>query len=311
MLESTTEECDEVKAYFLSQSPKATVTFAQKIYAETIVGHRHDVWDLHADDGRWWVVTNPTNLYSQEQFPSMDLVVTFHMGLCLRIPRAQKPSIDVSKLMPIASTFQQLEEVEASLNHADSLLGYRAVGVGCREALISFVQSLQDAGEWPNSDLKRSDVKGWSKQILGIILIGSENEKRRRLLRSSINEAWDFSNWLAHTSSATWHDAEVAHSSVSHAVNLQASLMLRYFRNVPDACPECGSAHISPQYAHREVDPEIKWERPACDDCSWTGKATPVGEHRENLLITREGEASDECSIMETPLTGLQRPNQS
>lgn len=64
MLDSTTEESDEIKAYFLSRSPNATVTFTQKVYAETIVGHRHDVWDLHADDGRWWIVTNPTNLYS-------------------------------------------------------------------------------------------------------------------------------------------------------------------------------------------------------------------------------------------------------
>ncbi len=310
MLASTTEESDEVKAYFLSQSPKATVTFAQKVYAETIIGNRHDVWDLHADDGRWWIVTNPTNLYSQEQFPSMDLVVTFHMGLCLRIPRGQNSSIDTSSLMPIAGALQQLEEVETSLSHADGLLGYRAVGVGCRETLISFIQSLQDADQWPESELKRSDVKGWSELILGIVLVGSENEKRRRLLRSSIKEAWDFSNWLTHTSSATWHDAEAAHNSVSHAVNLLTPLMIRYFRNVPDACPECGSAHISPEYGHHQDEPEIEWERPACDACSWTGKATPVGEYRENEPIVREGKVSEECSIMETPFTGLQRPDQ-
>ena len=310
MLESTTEESDAVKTYFLSQSPNSTVTFTQKVYAETIVGHRHDVWDLHADDGRWWIVTNPTNLYSQEQFPSMDLVVTFHMGLSIRIPTMQKPSMKVSNLMPIAGTFQQIEEVQTSLNHADSLLDYRAVGVGCRETLITLVHSLQDAERWPESELKRSDVKGWVDLILGVVLTGPENEKRRRLLRSSIKEAWDFSNWLTHTSSATWHDAEAAHNSVTHAVNLIAPLMVRYLREVPDSCPECGSAHLSPQYGHHELDPQNKWERPTCDACSWTGTPTPVGEYRINELISREGEVLDECSIMEIPFTGVQRPDQ-
>ena len=34
------------------------------VLAETILGHRHDVWDVHTNRDRWWVITNPTNLYS-------------------------------------------------------------------------------------------------------------------------------------------------------------------------------------------------------------------------------------------------------
>src|SRR5258707_15593627 len=90
MLSATEEEKVGVAEYYLSQSPDAEVTFLQKIYPEAIMGHRHDVWDVHASDGRWWVITNPTNLYSQAQFPNMDLAVTFHMGLCLRVPRTQQ-----------------------------------------------------------------------------------------------------------------------------------------------------------------------------------------------------------------------------
>jgi hypothetical protein len=60
------------------------------------MGHAHDVWDVHASDGRWWVITNPTNLYSQNQFPSMDLAVTFHMGLTLRIPRGDLPFVPIT-----------------------------------------------------------------------------------------------------------------------------------------------------------------------------------------------------------------------
>ena len=110
---------------------------------------------------------------------------------------------------------------------------------------ISFIHSIQNTGKWPESELKRSDVKGKSELILGFILSGSENEKRRRLLRSSIKEAWDFANWLTHTNSATWHDAEAAHNSASLAISLLAPLVIRYLRNVPDACPDCGSEHLS------------------------------------------------------------------
>jgi hypothetical protein len=36
--------------------------------------------DLHAESGRWWIVTKPTNLYSQADFKSRDVVLTFHVG---------------------------------------------------------------------------------------------------------------------------------------------------------------------------------------------------------------------------------------
>lgn len=52
MLPATEEEKAEVIEYYLSQSPGAEVSFLQKVYSEAIIGHRHDVWDVHANDGR-------------------------------------------------------------------------------------------------------------------------------------------------------------------------------------------------------------------------------------------------------------------
>jgi hypothetical protein len=34
------------------------------------------------DEGRWWVITNLTNLYSQTHFPSLDYTLSFHIELC-------------------------------------------------------------------------------------------------------------------------------------------------------------------------------------------------------------------------------------
>lgn len=51
--------------------------------------------DLHAESGRWWIVTNPTNLYSQADFKSRDAVLTFHVGLAIRL--AFRTDVPLSK----------------------------------------------------------------------------------------------------------------------------------------------------------------------------------------------------------------------
>ncbi len=48
------------------------------------MGRDHDVWDVHTDKDRWWVVTNPTNLYSQTLMPSLDYTLSFDVGLMAR-----------------------------------------------------------------------------------------------------------------------------------------------------------------------------------------------------------------------------------
>jgi hypothetical protein len=74
--------------YFLSQSPEGTVVQrAEKVASERVYGTRHDVWDVDASDGRWWVITNPTNLYPQEvaPTPSMDHAFALHIGVLARL----------------------------------------------------------------------------------------------------------------------------------------------------------------------------------------------------------------------------------
>ncbi|WP_417794783.1 hypothetical protein [Terasakiella pusilla] len=307
MLEFTDEEKQEVIDYYLGQSPEGTeVRFAQKVYAESVIGHTHAVWDIHASDGRWWVITNPTNLYSQEQFPNLDLAITFHLGLCLRIPRNDLKQVDVEIVRPFTDVLNAIRECEAALAQANDPGAFRAIGVRCRENLLAFVHAAQDAYDWPEQDLpQRSNFKLWVERIFDAFLSGADNRERRRLIKTTLKETWDYANWLTHSQSGKWMDAEVATNAVSHAIGMATSICVRHLRGVPDQCPACESHRLFPEEGLDPKNPEVIFERPVCSDCGWAGDAVPVGERTEEEVaqfIMREGENSDECGVMQTPL---------
>src|SRR4029079_7362936 len=137
MLKATEQEIEKVREYFEWQAPDLEVTFMQKVYSEAVLNTRHDVWDIHTNKDRWWVITEPTNLYSQEQFPNMDLALTFHIGLCLRIPRSERQKLSALPIEPLAAPFQILTGASEALRHAQEVADYQAIGVRCREALLA------------------------------------------------------------------------------------------------------------------------------------------------------------------------------
>src|SRR5665213_1103702 len=143
MLAATEQEHDHVKDYLQSQAPDLAVSFLQKVYSETVGQVRHDIWDVHTDGGRWWVITSPTNLYSQDDFPNMDLALTFHVGLCIRAPRSEGPSLSSLPAEPFGECFRMLQEASEALSHADEVADYQVIGVRCREALLAFSTVVQ------------------------------------------------------------------------------------------------------------------------------------------------------------------------
>jgi hypothetical protein len=314
MLNATDEEREDVINYFKWQAPNLAITFLQKVYSESVLGHVHDVWDIHTNKDRWWVITNPSNLYSQEQFPNLDLAVTFHIGLCLRIPRSEKQTPDSRRLLPFGQVFTQLAQTAEALGRAKEVGDYQGIGVRCRETLLAFVSAAQDAVDWGGSEqLRRADLKGWVDRILGAALAGSAQKDRRHLLRSLLFEAWDFANWLTHTKSASWHDAEMSVATTEHALGLAASLVVRHIRGVPEECPQCGSPHLFPKEGRNSETPGVVWERPVCQECGWVGAAVPTyeepPEETEAVFQRVLMDGADECTIMEKPFRSLKRPD--
>jgi hypothetical protein len=313
MLPSTHEEKQAIIDYMNRQASDLTVEFLQKVYVENVLSHQHAVWDVHTNADRWWVITNPTNLYSQEQFPNMDLAVTFHVGLCLRIPRSEKPKLAELSIEPLAECFRHVSESSDALMAAQEISDFQAIGVRCREALLTFTSASQIVVPWAgdvSAKPKQADFKAWTDHICRVTLGGQTHEHRRHLLKVLLEEAWCFSNWLTHAKASTWHDAEAATTTVEHTLGLAVSLVLRHLRGVPDACPACGSTRLSPQRGFLSSAPDLKFERPTCAKCGWVGDPVPILDRPQHCVADEQEREppADDCVIPEVPLRELIKP---
>ena len=246
MLPAKQEEVDRITEYMLSQAPDLTVEFVQKVYSENVLHVRHEVWDVHTDVDRWWVITEPMNLYAQDQFPNMDLALTFHVGLCLRIPRAERPNLSDLPVEPFAEAYRYLEEAHDAVRQSSEVADYQAIGVRCREALLAFIAAAQRAIPWTSTEdpPNKADLKAWADHVCNTALAGAEHEHRRHLYKTLLDSAWKFVNWLTHAKSSHWHDAEAGIVVTENAVSLCTTALIRHVRGVPDRCPDCGSQRL-------------------------------------------------------------------
>lgn len=93
----------ELEEYGNTSLEEELVQHAEKIKTERVIGTDYSVWDVHTNISRWWVITNPTNLYSQTLMPSLDYTLSFHIGLMARV-RAQREIAGGDELHEFLST---------------------------------------------------------------------------------------------------------------------------------------------------------------------------------------------------------------
>src|ERR1022692_152020 len=308
MLPATEREIDRIAAYMKSQAPDLTVQLVQKVYSENVLSIQHDVCSVHTDADRWWVITEPMNLYSQDQFPNMDLALTFHVGLCRRIPRTDRQKLSELPVEPFLECFRGIQEASDALARAEEVTDYQSIGVRCRETLLAFSKAAQTAIPWTAAQEppKKADLKAWADHICSVALAGEAHKYRRQLFKALLESAWEFANCLTHTTSSTWYDAEAAISATENAVSLCISAVIRHIRGVPERCPGCGSQRLTRQRGSHEEFPDVEWEWPICEKCGWAGALVPVdnGLREESRCPPPEGE----CIVPTTPLRQLKRP---
>jgi hypothetical protein len=82
-----------IREYVEWQANNGKVTHAERVTTEYVLGRKLEGWDVRTDKGRWWVITSPTNLYSQELFPSLDYTISFHVGITARMMSEPDPGV--------------------------------------------------------------------------------------------------------------------------------------------------------------------------------------------------------------------------
>lgn len=271
-MESPEHERRNIEEYFRLESPEDDeILRSEKIATESIYGERHDVWDLEAKSGRWWIVTNPTNLYRHDDFPSMEVVLSFHIGLTARLAArsAREATATDEQHDRTPAAWRKFAQAAEAIDKADEAEEFQAVGMRCREALVKFTRDAATSEKLAvdGGELKKGDFVGWSQVIVNAAAPGQSNKALRTYLKTTAKATWDFVAALTHDDDATRHDAEIALSATETVLAAFSDALVRFERGAPDRCPVCESYRVVSDFR-----PEISDAGgyvTLCANCGW------------------------------------------
>lgn len=245
MSEPKDHEYRYITEYAESQvGAEVNVDFLQRVTVRRVLGEFHEVWDVHTSDGaRWWVITNITNLYSQEEFRSFEMALTYHVGVKIMLSERSRKELKHSEDEEmLGSAWRRFGQAVDAFNQAQEAEEYQAVGVHCREALLGTVGRFRGSA-WLRVDAdavpKEGDFKGWNQVFARSLTAG----RPRRYVRALGEKTWDLAVALQHQSRATRWDAELVLDATHHYLGT-LSLMVASIDRETDMCPLCGSYRV-------------------------------------------------------------------
>ena len=116
---------------------------------------------------------------------------------------------------------RRVDRIRRQLRSADSTEEFQAVGLYCREALISLAQEVYRAHDHPSvdgTDPSSSDAKRMLEAFFAAELAGSANKIARKYARAAL----DLANELQHERTATLKDAALCSEATVSVVNIVA-----------------------------------------------------------------------------------------
>jgi predicted RNA-binding Zn-ribbon protein involved in translation (DUF1610 family) len=275
-MEAHPQDERNIREYVLAESePGEIVRSAEKVHTEHVAGREYDVWDVRTRRQRWWVITNPTNLYLQRDVPSMDQAITLHIGLTERVMAKQKPWGGQEEQGRLAGAWRRWQQASDAMDAASEAEDFQAVGMRCREALLSFIHGISDPSMVPEAETppKRSDFIHWSEKIADHVAAGQGNDAVRAYLKNLARASWELAQWLTHAKNAVLMDAKLTTEGTGHTLYAFGLAIIRKEKGVPDRCPQCASYRIT-----RDWRPEFGREHEyvtRCEACEW--EEVPVG----------------------------------
>ena len=236
-------ERQHVLDYFEAQMADDPVGHLEKVAVERVGSVQHDIWDVHCKDSRWWAISNSLNYYSQDDFKSRDVALTFHVGLMVRIAGREGVPITEEAAALLARSWRQWEQAVESLDGGREAEDFQAVGVRLREAMVTFASEVADDGLVPTGTAapKAADVVGWTNLVIADQAGGPSSKQLRSYATKLTRETWDYVNWLTHAKNAIAYDAHIAVAGVSHFLSTITAICLRAATGTRTRCESCGS----------------------------------------------------------------------
>ena len=315
-MESPERERQIIVDYMASQAGDETVEHLEKVASERILGRRHDIWDVHTDVERWWVITNPTNFYSQKQFPSMDVALTFHIGLMARVIERSKYAVSDEEIQRFAGSWRRWQQAAEAFNEADEAEEFQSVGMRCRESLIAFVREAAGVVTIPEgaTSPQMGNFLNWSDLIANAVAGGASAERRRGYLKSVAKSTWELVQWLTHATNATRFDAQFTLDATEHVLSAFSISLIRFERGIPDRCPQCMSYRLEFDYGHDDAGTMLQLT--ICTVCGWEGVVTVVSDEGQihngvENETSKPAEDLGPCVFVEVPLRGPNPPEPS
>jgi hypothetical protein len=257
-----------IREYVEWQAHGESVTHAEKVKTERLRDRKLDAWDVRTDKDHYWVITNPTNLYSQSLFPSLDYTISFHVGVMERVWARQGPPVGEAQRRRLAAVWRRWTQAAEALDAADEAEEFQAVGMRCRECLLNFIKGVRKREMVTDGEAqpKDGDFVAWSGLIAEHIAPGSSLKAVRGYLKALAKEAWQLVNWLTHAGNATRMDADIALDATQSVLAGFGATLVRSERGVTDRCPACSSSRLVTDYPAGADAPGAA----VCESCGWT-----------------------------------------
>ncbi len=262
--------------HYVEHKGKEEVTHAERITTESVFGRKYEAWDVRTTKGRWWVITSPTNLYSQELFPSLDYTISFHVGLMARVMSRSRPDVEPLEELQLAAAWRKWHQASEALDEAEEPEDFQAVGMRCRESLIAMAKTLAKPEMVPAGAAapKRADVPAWSERIADHVAHGSSAKYVRCYMKAVARSCCDLVSWVTHAAGATRADAIMALEATQHTLATFGTAVFRHAHGIPDRCPTCGSYQIGLRGKPENDGPDAV---AACRACGWAESPAPEG----------------------------------
>lgn len=174
-------EREQVLDYFAAQMADDPVVHLEKVAVERVGSVLHDIWDVHCKGSRWWAISNSLNYYSQEDFKSRDVALTFQVGLMVRIASREEVPITEEAAGLLPRSWRQWEQAVDSLDGGREAEDFQAVGVRLREAMVTYAGEVADDALVPEGDVapKAADVVGWTNLLIAHLAEGPSSKQLR------------------------------------------------------------------------------------------------------------------------------------